>query len=565
MRSTRLGLALAGVAAVLTACAGIPTSGHVVPHNEIDTEDDVVPDVGGVAQSPLPGDSPEGIVFGFLEAMKFYETNYETARKFLAPAAAREWQPEVATTIYDSEPVIEASAEGRVTVSLTVAATLEAGREYSRAAPETELDYTFELEQVNDEWRITTPPAGLVIRDIDFDGEFRAYNLFYFDPTFSALVPDPVYLPTRGRLPTLLAQELLEGPSQWLAPAVATAFPEGTGLAVDAVAVMGGEAEIRLTEGALDANESQRGQMVTQLAWTLGELPSVNEIVVHGGPRALADTAVRRFPEVDPAQVPYADLFAIADTGVVRFDSSDVVSPVLGPLGEFAQAVELAVDPRMTEAVVIDESRATLIWSRLTANSSLDIIADGRDLRSPSFDRTGLVWVVDGTGDDSRVLVAGTATEPAVVDVSGLEDRQIDAVAVAADGTRVAVAAEGDVYVGVVVRTGWPAEIQVERLRRVEAGSIRGLAADVAWNRPTELAVLTRATEDGGAGERAYVVDLHTDSTNPAGEVPGAESITSNWRAARDLAVGTAEQLFRQQPTLTWQPVDELRHPTYPG
>jgi hypothetical protein len=565
VRRVRLrGLVLAAVATVLAACGGIPTSGQVVPHEPIDAEDDTIPDVGGVAQAPQPGDTPERIVFGFLEAMKFYETDYETARKFLTPAAAREWQPEVATTIYDAEPLIHAVARDRVVVTISVAATLEGGREYTKAAPDTEIEYGLAFEQIGDEWRIATPPPGLVIRDADFDGEFRAYNLFYFDPAFSALVPDPVYLPTRGRLATLLAQELLAGPSPWLAPAVATAFPEGTELAVDAVTVTGGDAEVRLTEAALAASESQRGQMVTQLAWTLGELPAVTEVVVHGGPRVFAETSVRRFPDVDPAQVPYSDLFAISDEGVRRFDSNGTVNPVLGPLGEFEQAAEVAVDLRMTEAAVINEARTLLIWSRLRPNAELQMVADGRDLRSPSFDRTGLVWVVDGNGSTSRLLVAGPAAEPSVVEVSGLEEQQIDAVAVSADGTRIALVSEGAVYIGVVVRTGWPAEVQVERLRQVDVGHSPGVA-DVAWNLANELAVLTRAAEDDGLAERVYLVNLSTYSTTPAGEVPGAESITSNWREARGLAVGTAEQLFQQQPTLDWVPVEGLRQPTYPG
>lgn len=566
MRRARLGgVALAGVAAVLTACAGIPTSGQVIPHEEIDIEDDSIPDVGGVPQAPMPGDPPEGIVSGFLEAMKFYEVNYETARKFLTPAAAAEWQPEVATTIYDSEPMIEVVAEDRVVVTAPVAATLEGAREYTHAPAGTELEFNIELEEVAGQWRIATPPQGLVIRDADFDGEFRAYNLFYFDPSFSALVPDPVYLPTRARLPTLLAQELLEGPSPWLAPAVATAFPDGTELAVDAVAVTGGEAEIRLTEDALAAAQEQRGRMVTQLAWTLGELSPVTEVVVYGGPRVFAETAVRRFPDVDPAQVPYPDLFAISDTGIVRYDSNGVVSSVLGPLGEFERAVEVAVNLRMTEAVVLDDSRATLIWSPLGPNADLDILAEGRELRSPSFDRTGLVWVVDGTGDNSRLIVAGPTTEPAVVEVSGLEDQHIDSIALSADGTRIAVVAEGQVYVGVVVRTGWPAEVQVERLRPVDIGQVARVA-DVAWNLPNELAVLTHATdEEVGMAERAYVVNLSTYTTTPAGEVPGAESITSNWREVRGLAAGTADQILRQQPALDWVPVAELRQPAYPG
>ena len=569
MRSGRVALALAASTLAVTACGGIPTSGQIVPHEEIDTEDTIV-DVGGEAQAPLPGDTPEGIVYGFLEAMTFYEPNYETARKFMTPAAAREWQPDVATTIYDSEPMIEPVDAGRVRLTLTVAATLESSRDYTRAEEGTEREYELELQPVNGEWRITNPPAGLVIRDADFDAEFRSYSLFYFDSSFSALVPDPVYLPARGRVATLLAQELLEGPSTWLAPATATAFPEGTRLAVDAVTVTNGEADVRLSENALEGTEEQRAQLVSQLAWTLGQLRNVNDLVVHSGPRTLAETPVRRLPEADPAQVPTPHLFAVTEAGLVRFEDADTVGPVPGPLGEFeraAEVVEVAVDLRMAEAVVVDEGRGSMIWSELTGTGELTIIAEGQELRSPSFDRTGLVWVVEGTGTDSRLLVAAPppAAEPVEVSAAALAGRSIEAVALSADGARIAIVSEGNVYVGVVVRTGWPAEVRVENLRRVEGSQIDGVSADVAWNHPNELAVLVSGDEDTGMAQRAYLIALGTMTISSQGEVPGAGSITANWREPRGLVAGGPDFVLRQQPTLDWALVDAVRLPTFPG
>jgi Lipoprotein LpqB beta-propeller domain/Sporulation and spore germination len=564
VRSARLGLALVGMAVAVTACGGIPTSGQVVPHDEIDTEDTIV-DVGGEAQAPLPGDTPEGIVYGFLEAMTFYEPNYETARKFLAPMAAREWQPEVATTIYDSAPVIEPTDTDRVSLTLTVAATLESSRDYTRAQSGTEREYELELQPVGGEWRIANPPTGLILRDADFDAEFRSYSLYYFDPSFSALVPDPVFLPARGRVATLLAQELLEGPSTWLAAAVATAFPDGTRLAVDAVTVTNGEAEVRLSEDALDGTEEQRTHLVTQLAWTLGQLRNVNDLVVHSGPRMLAETPVRRLPESDPAQAPVPNLFAVTDAGLVRFAEGDVAGPVPGQLGEFEGATDVAVDLRMAEAVVINEGRTSLLWSVLTGTGELEIIAEGQELRSPSFDRTGLVWAVEGSGADARLLAATTSGERVTISGDALDGRSIDAVALAADGTRIAVVSEGSVYVGLVVRTGWPADVRVQDMRRVEGSQIDGFATDVAWSQPNELAVLIRGDEETGMAERAYLVALDTMSISSQGEVPAAVSITANLREARGLVAGGADFLLRQQPTLDWVTVDSLRHPAFPG
>ena len=69
-----LGAALAAVAAsVLAGCAGIPTSGQVIAHEDIDSAGRAAPYVGGEVQGPEPGQTPEQIVDGFLEAMNFYE------------------------------------------------------------------------------------------------------------------------------------------------------------------------------------------------------------------------------------------------------------------------------------------------------------------------------------------------------------------------------------------------------------------------------------------------------------------------------------------------------------
>src|SRR5690606_9304196 len=147
--------------------------------------------------------------------------------------------------------------------------------------------------------------------------------------------------------------------------------------------------------------------------------------------------------------------------------------------------------------------------------------ADGQELRSPTFDRTGLVWVVEGTGAGSRLLAVAPSAELVTVSADALGGRSIEAIAMAADGTRIAVVSEGSVYVGLVVRTGWPAEISVQGLRRLDGSQIDGVATDVAWHQPNELAVLIRGDVETGMAERAYVVSLDTLAISSQGEVPG--------------------------------------------
>ena len=62
---------------------------------------------------------------------------------------------------------------------------------------------------------------------------------------------------------------LLNGPSEWLAPAVTTAIPEGTALSVDAVTITNGVAEVALSDNVLSLNDGQRTLMAAQVLYTL--------------------------------------------------------------------------------------------------------------------------------------------------------------------------------------------------------------------------------------------------------------------------------------------------------
>ncbi len=570
MRRSRLGVALAALAAtVLAGCAGIPTSGQVLPHEEIDSAGRAAPFVGGEVQGPELGQSPEDIVDGFLEAMNFYEANYATAREYLTTEASREWDPDVMTTVYRNEPITQETASSRVRVRLNnVWATVQGQREFEKAPDGTVEEHFLRLEEVGGEWRIANPPPGLIMRDADFTEEFAAHNLFFYEPGFQALVPDTVYLPVRGPVATLLAQKLLEGPSARLEPAVRSAFPEGTELAVDAVAVTEQEAEVKLTDDALQASGTQRGQMVLQLAWTLGQLADVEQVKVHGGQVELDETPARVFPDSDPVSTRALSMYAVTDGGVVQIDDNRTATPLVGPFGEHPGVEEVAVDPRMSQAVVVDEGRTSLKWSELAAEANVEIIAQGRELRSPSVDLNGLAWVIEGAETSSRLLVASPGSEQAVVPIRGLDGSRLDAVAVAQDGARIALVADGEVYFGVIVRDDYPFEVRVDQIVSIDHNDVAGFAVDVAWSQYDQLAVLTAADEDTGLAPRAWIFTLNGRMPGaPAGVVEGGQTLTANWRVNRQLAAGGEDRVHVQDPrTLTWRPpILDVRRPAYPG
>ena len=560
MSRPRLGFAAVLVIALATGCAQIPTSGPVV-------EGEAVPEqlpvsVGFVPNPPAAGASETDIVQGFLEAMASYEAGYQTAEEFLTPDAASVWEPSAATTIYSGTPTVTQTARGAVRLVLTVEAVISLEAGYERRAPAVVTEFDLNLSQVDGEWRITNPPPGLLVFEKDFESEFREYNLYYWDADFEELVPDPVYVPTQGNVPSLLAEALVRGPSRWLAPAVSTAFPDGTTVPLP-VAVDAGRAQVELSAEAADGTpEDRREQMTAQLAWTLDQVDGVQQVVVRADGVPLTDAAstagpAESFGELDPNRPRGRDLFALTDTGVVV---GDQLTPVAGPLGELPEARTVAVDPRAGRAAVVDANGTQVYWAPFDSAAEVAVLVTGTDLRSLSWDRTGLVWAVDQVPGGSRIVVA--TPDGAVSDVPNpqmLAGRDIDDLAVSPDGSRVAVAVEGELMVGVVLRDLTQTTASIEGLRRVQVDN--RVVTSVAWSGLTELAILVQRDDES---TEPYRVGISGSDLRPAGTVANAVDIAA--APGQGLAVSTEDgTLFQQMPTLHWAEIGAAVDPAYPG
>ena len=87
--------------------------------------------------------------------------------------------------------------------------------------PAAEFRTTFDLTKVDGEWRIEDLPQGLLLSQSDVDRAFRSFSVYFFNPAFETLVPDPRMVPVIGPgLATTLVRRLVAGPSDWLQPAV---------------------------------------------------------------------------------------------------------------------------------------------------------------------------------------------------------------------------------------------------------------------------------------------------------------------------------------------------------
>src|SRR5690606_16886802 len=132
-------------------------------------------------------------------------------------------------------------------------------------------DLVFQLQRDDEgEWRISDAPDGVVLDLASFQQVFASHALRFFDLSWSHLVPDVRWFPKRSPAATRITRAVVEsGPSEWLAPAVQSAFPADVVLARAAVPVEGQVAEVSLDRAALALDATALARMRTQLQASL--------------------------------------------------------------------------------------------------------------------------------------------------------------------------------------------------------------------------------------------------------------------------------------------------------
>lgn len=565
MRVLRVGLLLGALLAA--GCVSVPTGGPVVEGRPAG-EPLPPPNVAVLPTGPRVGDDPVAIVEGFLSSMASYEPGYPTAREYLTPAAATAWEPESGIAVYGagegSRRVSE--VDGGVQTVLALVGDVGADGSYTAAPQDSTLVLDFAVEQVDGEWRIATPPEGLVMTQFDFTREFAAYASYFYDPAFEVLVPDLTYLPVRGNLPALLVEELLDGPTEWLAPGVRSALGPGVSLTSGTVPLSGTTAQVDLTAQVSSSTPQQRDRLAAQLAWTLRQAPGVAEVAVLAGgqplPLPASDTGVvtaDSFAFLDPAAVPAgASLFAIADGAVARVDGETAVR-VPGPLGEPGRFRSVGLSLTATNGAAVTAEGTGVALASLAEDAEPTEVAVGTDLAVPSVDRQGRVWLVDRTTNASTVLLLERAGEPQPVPGLDLDGVRVERLSVAPDGVRVAlVYSEGEQRRLALALVLDEVPTTLGQLRDLAVEDVT--AIDVAWASATALALLA---SDVGQPQ-PYLVELSNGSLSSRGQVEEAVSLAA--APGQPLVVGTAPGvLLRQDALQEWVPVAEGTAPTYPG
>ncbi|MGW4196001.1 LpqB family beta-propeller domain-containing protein [Streptomyces sp. NPDC005004] len=583
---------------LLSGCASMPDSGDLRDVESTPRQDT---GVRVFAVPPAQGASSNAIVQGFLEALTSDDPQYDTARKYLTPAAARVWRPERATVLADGPSVTQAGPEqaghqpDTYVLEGRKVASVDGDHAYKPAAGAYRAKVHLSKDPKSGQWRIDAPPTGVVMGKSDFQRNYTSVDKYYFATHTRAgsngrpvAVADPVFVRSKVDPMTEMVRSILKGPTSWLEPVARSSFPTGTALQ-RGVSGLAPDDQNRLVV-PLNAQAERVGrarcrEMATQLLFTLRNLAPTLETVELEGPggRRLCDLDEDGAENVAwraSAQSPQYLYFLDGKHRLVRMPTGaggTSATPVPGAFGEGTKEMRSVAVSRddHTVAGVSADGRALYVTPLAAAGTlgepvvtSIGATEDAR-LTRPSWDARGDLWVADLNPAGPRLYVVDRDTgKPATVALPKPRGRITD-VRVAADGVRVAlvVASKDDkqsLLIGRIERGDEAGDAPAVVGTRPAAPDME-LVTAMTWAGDSRLVVVGR--EQGGVHQMRYV---QVDGSTLEGPVPAALSRVTAIAAAEDerapLVASSDDGIVRLPSGAQWQKVDkDGTAPVYPG
>ena len=559
-------LLLAGCGNLPTSLtAQVPTSGPIQQGEKVSggTNDQFI---RVIARPPSPGMTPSQLIQGFLDASASFEGDHFVARQYLTTQASDTWDPSTVVRVFEGSGTL--TETGRVmTFSASQAATVSANGTYRISDAGATLLAGYDIEEVDGEWRISGLPSGLVLSQPDVERTFRPLSIYFFNPSFTQLVPDPRLIPLYGPAQaTTLTRYLLAGPSEWLQPAVRTGFPDGVRLNLESVPVVNGVAQVDLNRSARLASDEARVSLSEQLVWTLAQLSDVEavSITAAGEPFLVPGVPALQprdaWPEVNPDALPAGATGFVAQTGGVVALTDEGTVAVAGPAGT-TDFLDIAVSGDSAVLAGID-TKGNLIRMPMASRAARERLDLGGAASSPAFGPSGSLWAIAAGKGLMSIDQRGIVTP---ITVSGLPKKSFVLAAVPSrDGTRAAL----------IVRTGARTRLLLARITSGGPTSSTDLTVsdpirvenqltevvDVSWAGSDELLVLGNT---GGSELQAFTVNLAVGSIRSEGGVLGAVSIAA--APGKPNLVGSAEGKIYEELAGAWLPRTSGVSPAYPG
>ncbi|WP_410809655.1 LpqB family beta-propeller domain-containing protein [Micromonospora sp. 067-2] len=524
MRGQRL-LGALGVVLLLGAGCGIPAASDV----RVDGKGGTASGAGSVngqgsepPTRPASGSANDTFVRNFLSAAAGEpDRAYERVKQFIAPEHRFQLQEkkgsEIALTVVRlREAVFTLNSDSTTTVKITVQ-QIGVLRTNGTLAPPvaTETEYEFGLRSGalggsgKDELAglyVLDPPNVLLLSDVALQQYYRDASIYFWNSDRSRLVPDQRYLPDavpEERRVNEVVKWLVGGPSDWLRPGV-VGLPDRTELINNATGA-NNRWEVNLDMSVDD--QTRIDQLITQLAWSLGNLAGELELKIRNNAQPVQDLNERRLSK---------KLYPIT-VGPQRFGVYEGAIRPLDFAGEPSGTVPLAAavnrnivsaglardDDTILAAMVVSSGKGRERLAVGTGRAPVSVLnrsaSEYASISRPVWLRTmnarparGLV-VADG-----RLYRFDEAARMYQVPLN-LPSAEVTAVAAALDGQRVALIAGGRLYVAAVDLDGGGVSIGPPRPL---VTSLTGLSA-VDWGSEDRLMVA------GSAGQPAiYEISL---------------------------------------------------------
>ncbi|MCL1898352.1 MAG: LpqB family beta-propeller domain-containing protein [Micrococcales bacterium] len=530
-------------ALALGACAELPVTGPVREGVKGGTA--VEPVLQALAARPLPGASPEQIVQGFLQAvMAGGSDGYEVARSYLAEPAATIWDPSAEVALYrrGEDPILVSNVTGTsLTLSFTQISRLDQDGRFS-LIDSTEQHQRFGLVSVENQWRISQVPPGVVLPQDVFANDFVNALVYFPAAEGRMMVPDVHYFLRRSAA-TATTQAFLDGPPAYLEGVVNLPLPPGVRLTTEVVRVQEGLARVNLGSELHRATENELSMLVACLNASLLSLPEVTGVTLEVDGQPLDQVASLPL-ETEP----------LAGEGVYYLGYGGLwrLNPRPERLAGYEKSLDwetLTVDPNGLRIAGRQDGKVMVIGASKEAE---EWPTRNQATAGPIYDSAGRLWV----GAGQSVYWFSYDGQPTQVWTSWMSGRRVVGLAPARDGARLAVLSESLFdgttrldLVGIERANGAPFRLG----EPLTITSLPGKPASIAWYDQVTLAVLA-PTELGPATVQLIGV-------GSASQVLGAPSDPSTslaaGRASDGLYVtGEAGGLFEYDPqALVWTSV----------
>jgi hypothetical protein len=500
-------VATAALLLALPGCSTVPMTSSTVQITQAPARPAEV--LGIEPLLPEAGAPPEDIVRSFIDAAASTRPGHPVAREHLTPEAAGSWNDETGITVIGQDYATVTTETGAVEVTANVVGTIDPRGVFVVGGGGT-FTRQYTLEQVDDEWRITDPPDGLIILEPDFQRLYEEAAVYFVDPTGQRLVPDPRYVLAGEALPTTIVERLIAGPSAYL-PAGAVQNPLNGAQLRSTVSPDGQLAVVDLT--GLSAEPSPLlSELSAQLVWTLTQLRNVSitqvEVRIDGEPVALDDVPDEQSAEnwvgFNPDVVPLETVGHYLVNGALHTVTTGEPTP--GPAGQGAYGLTEAsasVDAASGELSFLVGIRPEAGGSTLLAGpyaGDLAPVLSSARLASPSVATTrSEIWVVR---DSTSVVRVQPGAPPQAVTAPTLPGLGLtEVLRLSPDAVRAALVVDGPggraLYAGTVVRAD-DGSVALRDFRAIAPELSR--VVDVAWRDSETLLVLA-----GDAGQEGIV------------------------------------------------------------